>query len=88
MGEGQPWLLVKSAFLLIDIGGYGFKEWVALIASLIGIAVSVVGAWKTWRYSKSQIVNRLFEFLNEDEKHVIAGRQRVLGYLRACLGSS
>jgi tetratricopeptide (TPR) repeat protein len=82
MSDGRAWVLTSSAVLLIDVSNYGIKEWLQLVAAIFGIGVSVIGAWKAWRFSKAQIVNRLFEYLNTDEKHVIEGRQRVLEYLR------
>jgi tetratricopeptide (TPR) repeat protein len=82
MGDGHAWALAGSAALLIDVGSYGIKEWLQLIGAAIGIVVSILGAWKAWRFSKSQMVNRLFEYLNTDEKHIIGARRRVLTHLR------
>ena len=67
---------------IFEFSRYTIKDWLQLVAAVVGIIVAVLGAWKAWRFSKSQIVNRLFEYLNADEKHVIEGRRRVLEYLR------
>jgi len=67
---------------IFEFSKYTLKDWAQFIAAVLGIVVSIVGAWKAWRFSKPQIVNRLFEHLNTDEKHVIEGRRSVLSYLR------
>lgn len=52
MGSGHAWGLTSAVGLLVDIGSYGIKEWLAIIGSLVGIAGSIYGAWRTYRYSK------------------------------------
>ena len=70
MGDGRVWMLAGSATLLIDISHYGVKEWLQLIAAAIAIFVSVIGAWRTYRYSKSQIAKRLMEYLEDEETRI------------------
>jgi tetratricopeptide (TPR) repeat protein len=82
MGEGQMWALADPLVSLLDFRNYTLKDWLQLLVAVFGIVGSVVGAWKWWRYSKWQIVNRLFEYLNADEKNVTEGRRIVLDYLR------
>ena len=88
MGDGNVLALAGSAFLLLDVSNYGIKEWLQLIAAAVGIVVSIIGAWKAWRFSKWQMVNRLFEYLNTDEKHIIGSRRRVLEHLRNGKGAT
>jgi tetratricopeptide (TPR) repeat protein len=83
MGDGQVWALADPLVSLLDFRNYTLKDWVQLLVAVLGLVGSVVGAWKWWRYSKWQIVNRLFEYLNTDEKNVTEGRRIVLGYLRS-----
>src|ERR1700694_3944175 len=66
---------------IFEFSKYTIKDWVQLVAATAAIFVSVLGAWKAWRFSKKQMVNRLFEYLNTDEKHVAEGRSRILGHL-------
>jgi tetratricopeptide (TPR) repeat protein len=82
MYESQALALLKPVLLLIDISSYGLKEWVAIVASMIGIIVSVVGAWRTWRYSKSQIATRLTEYLEDREAKIREARNRIIERLR------
>jgi len=87
MSDGHLWMLASPLSSLIDISSYGIKEWLQLIGAMIGIFVSILGAWKAWRFSKWQMVNRLFEHLNTDEKHIIEARRAVLKHLRNGKGS-
>ena len=61
MGDGQAWALADPLVSLLDFRNYTLKDWVQLLVAVLGLVGSVVGAWKWWRYSKWQIVNRLFE---------------------------
>jgi tetratricopeptide (TPR) repeat protein len=79
MGEGQLW---AQAAALFDPNNIGLKE-LLQFATFLG---TVYGAWKWWRFSKWQIANRLFEYLNTDEKHIIGARRRVLEHLRCGKG--
>jgi tetratricopeptide (TPR) repeat protein len=83
MGDGQVFVLAGPLVSMLDFGNYTLKDWAQLLVAIFGIVGSVVGAWKWWRYSKWQIVNRLFEYLNADEKYVTEGRRAVLAYLRS-----
>jgi tetratricopeptide (TPR) repeat protein len=74
--------MTGSAFLLIDVGSYGFKEWVAIVASLVGIGGTIFGVWRGWRYSKSQIAARLIEYLHDEEEKIKASRDRIIRHLR------
>src|SRR5262245_59066973 len=81
----HDWLvlaLAGSAPLFIDIASYGIKEWLAIVASLIGIAGSIFGLWRGWRYSKSQIVERLLEHLRDEETKIKEARDRIIQNLR------
>jgi tetratricopeptide (TPR) repeat protein len=82
MGDGQVWVFASPLASLLDFSNYTMKDWLQLLVAAFGLVGSVVGAWKWWRYSKWQIVNRLFEYLNTDEKNVTDGRRIVLEYLR------
>jgi tetratricopeptide (TPR) repeat protein len=82
MGDGHVWMLAGSATLLIDISNYGIKEWLQLIAAAIAIFVSVIGAWRTYRYSKSQIAKRLMEYLEDEKTRIKDSRNRIIGHLR------
>ena len=83
MSDGQVLILAGPLVSLLDFGNYTLKDWAQLLVAIFGLVGSVVGAWKWWRYSKWQIVNRLFEYLNADEKNVTEGRRIVLAYLRS-----
>jgi tetratricopeptide (TPR) repeat protein len=83
MSDGQVLVLAGPLVSLLDFGNYTLKDWAQLLVAVFGLVGSVVGAWKWWRYSKWQIVNRLFEYLNADEKNVTEGRRIVLAYLRS-----
>ncbi len=83
MGEEPVWAIAGSLGRMLDFSNYTMKDWLQLLVAAFGIVGSVVGAWKWWRYSKWQIVNRLFEHLNADERNVTEGRRIVLEYLRA-----
>jgi tetratricopeptide (TPR) repeat protein len=76
------WALAGSAALLIDVGSYGIKEWLAILGSLVGIGGSIFGVWRAWRYSKKQIAERLLEFLRDEEARIVEGRSRVIRHLR------
>jgi tetratricopeptide (TPR) repeat protein len=71
-----------------DFASYTIKDWLQLAVAASGIVGAVIGAWNWWRFSKWQIVNRLFEYLNTDEKNIVEGRRAVLGYLRTGRRSS
>jgi tetratricopeptide (TPR) repeat protein len=71
-----------SVFLLIDVSSYGPREWLQLVAAAVGIFVSVVGAWRTYRFSKAQIAKRLLEYLKEDEKSLKEARYSIFQHLR------
>jgi hypothetical protein len=55
MGDGNVLALAGSASLMLDVSNYGIKEWLQLIAAAVGIVVSIIGAWKAWRFSKWQM---------------------------------
>jgi len=82
MGDSQVWVLAGSTLLFIDIGSYGIKEWLAIAASVIGIGGSIFGLWRGWRYSKSQIVERLLEYLRDEESKIRDARNRIIRRLR------
>ena len=82
MGEGQPWVLIRAAFLLADLSSYGLKEWLAILASVLGLGGSVFGLWRGFRYSKTQIANRLMEYLHDEEAKIKASRDRIIRHLR------
>ena len=82
MGDGHVWVLASSTVMLIDVSSYGIKEWLQLIAAAIAIFVSIIGAWRTYRYSKSQITKRLSEYLSDEEKVIKDARNRVLRHIR------
>jgi len=82
MGDGNVWALAGSAFLLLDVSNYGIKEWLQLIAAAIAIVVAIIGAWRTYRYSKYQIAKRLLEYLEDEEQELrnhATGSLAVLG---------
>ena len=77
MGDGHAWALAGSAALLIDVGSYGIKEWLAILGSVVGIGGSIFGIWRAWRYSKSQIVQRLLDYLRDEEAKIKEARNRI-----------
>jgi tetratricopeptide (TPR) repeat protein len=81
MGDGHA-LLLFGSFLPIDLDSYGIKEWLAILGSLVGIGGSVYGAWRTYRYSKSQIAQRLLEYLRDEEEQIKRARKEVVRQLR------
>ena len=82
MGDGHRWVLAGSAFLLLDVSNYGIKEWLQLIAAAIAIFVAIIGAWRTYRYSKYQIAKRLLEYLEDEASRITASRNRIIRHLR------
>ena len=76
------WLLSNWTILAIDVSNYGMREWLAIIGSMVGIAGSIYGAWRTYRYSKSQIAKRLIEHLTDDEKAIKQVRNLVVRHIR------
>jgi len=82
MGEGPVWVLASPLVSLIDISGYGVKEWLAIAGSLVGIGVTIFGAWRTWRFSKSQIATRLLEYLQDEEARIKEARILIIRRLR------
>ncbi len=82
MGDGHAWALAGSAALLIDVGSYGIKEWLAILGSVVGIGGSIFGIWRAWRYSKSQIVQRLLDYLRDEEAKIKEARNRIIRHLR------
>ena len=78
---GQAWAQVGG---LLDPNNIGLKE----LLQLFAFGGSVYGAWKWWRFSKWQIANRLFEYLNADEKNIVEARRRVLQRLRSGKGAA
>jgi ABC-type nickel/cobalt efflux system permease component RcnA len=82
MGDGHVWVLAGSLSSLFDVSNYGVKEWLQLIAAVVGIFISIIGAWRTYRYSKSQIAKRLSEHLHDEEKEIKEGRNAVIRHIR------
>jgi tetratricopeptide (TPR) repeat protein len=78
----ELWLLVSQTWPLIDIGGYGAKDWLVLCAALIAIGVFVHGLWQAYRYSKGQIVKRLHEYLEHDAAAIREARRAVIRHIR------
>ena len=82
MDNGQLLLAALRAVLTFDVGSYGIREWLAILGSLIGIGGSIYGAWRTYRYSKSQVANRLIEHLINEEEAIKEARNHIIRRLR------
>src|SRR5262245_7571648 len=65
-----------------DLSSYGLKDWLQVLAAIVGILGSTFGAWTAFRYSKSQIAKRLMEYLNDHERNVEEARHLVVQHLR------
>jgi tetratricopeptide (TPR) repeat protein len=81
MRDGYAWISLWTV-LLVDLSQYGIKEWLAVVGSLFGIGGSIFGLWRAWRYSKSQIAERLLEYLQNEETKINAARERIIRHLR------
>jgi tetratricopeptide (TPR) repeat protein len=82
MDKGQIQLVAPLAALLVDVGNYGIKEWLTVVGSLFGTGGSIFGIWRAWRYSKTQIAERLIEHLQDDETKIKEARERIIRHLR------
>jgi hypothetical protein len=69
-------------FPSLDFPSYSLKDWVQIVAAIVGILGSTYGAWTAFRYSKSQIAKRLIEYLSDHERNVEEARQLVVQHLR------
>ena len=82
MGEGAcgRWQVSQSS----DRYQQQWREGVAssLIGAAVGIIVSIVGAWRTYRYSKFQIAKRLLEYLSDDKKAINKALDVIITHLR------
>lgn len=47
------------------------------IAAIIGAIVTALGAYKTWRYAEGKLGERLSEFLEREEEHLVLARKEV-----------
>jgi hypothetical protein len=82
MPVGQVLLAAGWAFPFIDVSNYGIREWLAILGSLVGIGGSVWGAWRAYRYSRSQIAKRLLEHLSDEEKAIKEARHLIVRHIR------
>lgn len=82
MDNSQLLLAAPMAALVLDVSNYGIKEWLAIIGSLLGTGGSVYGAWRTYRYSKSQIAKRLEEHLTDEEEAIKEARNHIIRNIR------
>ena len=80
--DGYNWVLGFYFIPSFDFSSYGLKDWLQIVAAVVGIGGSTYGAWTAFRYSKSQIAKRLAEYLNDHEKNVDEARQLVVQHLR------
>jgi tetratricopeptide (TPR) repeat protein len=76
------WVLGLYFITGFDFAPYSAKDWLQVVAAVLGITGSTYGAWKAFRYSKGQIAKRLLEYLEEHEKNVDEVRHLVVPYLR------
>ena len=71
-----------GSFFIPDFSSYGLKDWLQMVAAVFGILGSTFGAWIAFRYSKSQMVKRLTEYLQDQDKNFDEVRHLVVNHLR------